>query len=63
MWAGLAFDLLFDKYKSEHPDLDEEELYDSFYEHHISPHFLWGDYANLELTFNEKFEIIGGKIF
>lgn len=62
-WSELAFDLKWDKFLEEHKHLDEDEVADKFYNEVIEKNFKWGEYANLEIEFDENFRIIGGKIF
>lgn len=62
-WSNLAFALKFDKFKEDHPDLEEDELSNLFYENVISKIFRYGEYANIKLEVDEDFNIVGGKIF
>lgn len=61
-WASLAHELRFEKFKEEHPDLGEDELSDKFNEEVIYKKFEWGEFANLEIIFDEDFNIVGGKL-
>lgn len=61
-WAGLAYELKFKNFQEEHPDLDEDELANKFYEEVVSPVFRYGEYADLEIIVDENFNIVGGKI-
>ena len=62
-WTSLAFELKYEQFKKEHPELDEEEdLPDLFYKNVIEKYFQYGEYANIELVIDENFNIIGGKI-
>jgi SOS response regulatory protein OraA/RecX len=61
-WMELAYDLLFEKFKTEHPDLNEDDASDKFYQEVVSKKFRYGEYANLEIKVDENFNIIGGKI-
>lgn len=61
-WMELAHDLLFEKFKKDHPDLDEDDLSDSFYKEVVSKKFEYGEYADIEIIVDEDFNIVGGKI-
>ena len=61
-WGELAFELKFKKFKSKYPELDEDEISDKFYTEIISKKFQYGEFANLEIEFDEDFNIVGGKI-
>lgn len=61
-WSQLAFNLRFDKFKKDNPNLSEDELHDKFYELVISQKFEWGEYADIEIIVDENFNIVGGKI-
>ena len=62
-WMELAHELLFDKFKKEHPELDdEEELSDVFYNKIVSKKFEYGEYASIIIEVDENFNIVGGKI-
>ncbi len=62
-WNELAYDLKFENFKKEHPNLNEEELADKFYTDIVSKKFKYGEFANLEIIFDENFNIVGGKIY
>jgi hypothetical protein len=61
-WMELVHELLFDKFKKEHPKLDEDELGDEFYTKVVKKKFRYGEYADLEIIFDENLNIVGGKI-
>lgn len=61
-WMELAHTLKFDKFKLDHPDMDEDELSNKFYDEVISKKFEYGEYANIELIIDEDFNIVGGRI-
>lgn len=62
-WEELAHSLLFDKFQKQHPELEEDDLYDKFYEDVICKKFKYGEYANIEIEVDENFNIVGGRIF
>ena len=59
-WYSLAYELKFDKFKEEHKHLDEDEISDKFYTEVVSKNFKYGEFANLEIEFDENFNIVGG---
>lgn len=61
-WSSLAYELKFNKFEEEHKHLNEDEIADKFYEEVICKSFKYGDFANLEIEFDEDFNIVGGKI-
>ncbi|CAG7580383.1 MAG: hypothetical protein SLAVMIC_00388 [uncultured marine phage] len=61
-WMELAYNLNFKKYMKDHPELNEDEASDKFYEEVISDKFKYGEFANLEIEFDENFNIVGGKL-
>lgn len=62
-WADIAYNLKYESYKKEHPEItDEDELSERFYKEVISKKFKYGEYADLELEIDENFNIIGGRI-
>jgi hypothetical protein len=61
-WSGLVFDLKFEKFKKENPELKEDVLIDKFYDEVISKKFEYGEYADIEIEVDEDFNIVGGKI-
>ena len=62
-WVELAYDLKFEKYKEEYPEMDEDELSDKFYKEIVLKKFQYGEYGSFEIIVDEDFNIIGGKIF
>jgi hypothetical protein len=60
-FAELINSLRFKQFEKEHPNLDEDELSDKFYEKEISSRLLYGEIANLEIIFDENLNIVGGK--
>ena len=58
----LSYDLKFEKFKNEHPDIDEDELSDKFYTEVVSKKFQYGEFADIEIEVDENFNIVGGKI-
>lgn len=61
-WSELAYSLKFDKFCMNNPGLEEDELSDKFYTEVINKKFQYGEFANIEIIFDEDFNIIGGKI-
>lgn len=66
-WAELIWDLRYDKFVKDHPELSEldddgEKLTDTFHEENTYLFFEHGEFADLELIFDEDLNIIGGKI-
>lgn len=61
-WMDMAHTLLFDSFKKKHPDLDEDQLGDKFYEEIVSEKFEYGEFGNFEIIVDENWNIIGGKI-
>lgn len=62
-WNELAYTVAFEKFKKEHPEIeDEDDLSDEFYQEVIAKTFEYGEYADLEIEVDENFNIIGGKI-
>jgi len=62
-WSELVWELKFDEYKKTHQELDvEEELPDAFYKDVISKMFKYGDFGKIEITVDEEFNIIQGKV-
>jgi len=61
-WTQLAYDLKFEQFEKENSSLDEDELAEKFYKEVIVRMFEYGEYANIELTIDENFNITGGKI-
>ena len=62
MWMELAYELKFEQFKNEHPEMDEEEIDDKFYTEIVIKKFKYGEYADIEIEFDENFNIVGGKI-
>lgn len=62
-WAELTNVLRFEKFKNEHPDLDEDELHEEFYKRVTSKLFTYGEYGSFEIIVDEDFNIVGGRIF
>lgn len=62
-WMELAHTLKFEQFKSEHPELDEDELSDKFYTEVVSKKFQYGEYGSFEIIVDENFNIVGGRIF
>ena len=61
-WAELAFSLKFDSFKNQHKHLDEDEIANKFDEEVISNYFKYGEYADLEIEFDENLNIVVGRI-
>jgi len=61
-WYELANDLLFNKFKLEHPTLNDDDASDKFYDEVVSKKFQYGEIANIEIEVDENFNIVGGKI-
>lgn len=61
-WSDLAYTLQFDKFKSNNPGMNEDELSDKFYTEVIAKKFQYGDFADILIIFDEDFNIVGGKI-
>jgi uncharacterized membrane protein YheB (UPF0754 family) len=61
-WMSIAYELKFDQFKNEHPELDEDELSDKFHTEVVYKKFQYGEFANIELIVDENFNIVGGKI-
>jgi len=61
-WNELMYDLLFEKYKLEHPELDDNEASDKFYTEKILSNFKWGDFGTITIEVDENLNIVGGKI-
>ncbi len=61
-WNELAYNLLFDKFKQDNINLEEDELHDKFFSEVISKKFKYGEYAKLEVIFNEDLKIVGGGV-
>ena len=62
-WTDLAWELKFEKYKEDHPELDpEEELPNAFYEEVVSKMFKYGEFGKIEITVDENFNIKEGRI-
>ena len=62
-WHELIYELKFNQFKNEHPNLDEDELSDKFYDEVVSKKFHHGEYGNFEIIVDEDFNIVGGHIF
>lgn len=62
-WADLVYQLKFEQFEKEHPEMGEDEISELFYKEVTSKKFKYGEFANLELEFDENFNIVGGKIF
>jgi len=60
--SEIAFELFFDKFKSEHSNLEEDELNDKFYNDVVSKIFEWGEYVNLEIEIDENLNVVGGRL-
>ncbi len=61
-WMILAHELKFDQFKNEHPELDEDELSDKFYNEIVAKKFKYGEFADIEIIVDENFNIVGGRI-
>jgi hypothetical protein len=61
-WSDMIYTLKFDAFQKEHSELDEDELNDLFYEQFVAKNFQYGEYASLELVFDENLNIVKGKI-
>ena len=61
-WMELAHTLLFDKFKKEHSNLNDDELSDKFYNEIVSKKFKYGEFGDFEIIVDENFNIVGGKI-
>lgn len=61
-WMELIYELQFDKFKSQYPDMDEDDVSDKFYEEVVSKNFKYGEYADITIEVDENLNIVGGKI-
>lgn len=61
-WMELAHTLKFEQFKKEHQGMDEDELNDKFYTEIVEKKFRYGEIADIEIEFDEDFNIVGGKI-
>ncbi len=61
-WVELAYELKFDQFKTEHPEMDEDAASEEFYTEVICKKFKYGEYADIEIEVDENFNIVGGKI-
>lgn len=61
-WIELAYDVAFDNFQKEHPDLEEDALHEKFKEEVVYKRFKYGEYADIEIEVDENFNIVGGKI-
>jgi len=59
----VAYELYFDKFKNENPNLDENELSDKFYTEVVSKMFEYGEFIHkMEIEIDENLNIISGKL-
>lgn len=61
-WMEMAHDLLFEKFKNDHQDLEEDEVSDKFYTEVVCKKFEHGEYGSIEIIVDEDLNIVGGKI-
>jgi len=61
-WHELAHELKFNKIKEQNKDIDEEELLDKFYTDVVNKYFKYGEFADISITVDDNFNIVGGKI-
>lgn len=61
-WCDLLYDLQYDDFKKKHLNLGEDELSDKFYNEVVNTTFKEGEYADLEIEFDKKLNIVGGKV-
>ena len=61
-WSELAFDLMFEKFEANHSNLDEDVVADKFHDDVLAKKFQYREFANLEIEFDEEFNIVGGKL-
>jgi len=61
-WASLAYDLKYKAFAEAHPGMHEDDISELFYIEVISKTFEYGEFANIEIEVDEKFNIVGGKI-
>ncbi len=61
-WMELIHELQFDKFKSQYPDMDEDDVSDKFYTEVVSKKFEYGEYADIVIEVDENLNIVGGKI-
>lgn len=62
VWSEMIYALKFDAFKKEHPELDEDACSDLFYDQVISQMLQYGEYASLEIVFDENLKIIDGQL-
>lgn len=62
-WSDAIRSLTFDKFRSQHPEVtDEDELEDLYYDEVPSKLMEWGEYLDIEVKIDENFNIVGGRI-
>lgn len=60
-WMDLCYDLFFDKFKLENPDLNDDEIHDMVHDK-CNEKFEYGEYRSITIEVDENFNIVGGKI-
>lgn len=58
----VLYDLFWEQFQENHPDLDKDELSDKFYSEVVTKHFQYGEYLDCEIEIDENLNIVGGKI-
>lgn len=61
-WYEMINDLLWNRFKEENPELDEEELSNKFYREKVKEWFRFGEFGSLEVVINEDMNIVGGRV-
>lgn len=56
------YDLLYEKFKEDHKELNEDELDEMFYKNVVENILEYGEFISLEVDVDENLNIIGGKI-
>ncbi len=57
----VLYDLYFEKFSAENPNLDEDEVHDAFQTKYENI-FEYGEYLNAEIVVDENLNIIGGRV-
>ena len=60
-WMELCYDLFFDKFKLENPNLGDDEIHDMIH-NKCEEKFEYSEYGNIRIEVDENFNIVGGKI-
>ncbi len=61
-WMELAHTLKFEEFQKEHQEMDEDEISEKFYKEIVENKFRYGEFADIEIEFDEDFNIVGGKL-